>query len=357
MAVNEVIYNGETLINLTNDTVTPKTLAKGATAHNASGDEIAGEMPTETILYTEQTLTEAQKEQARENIGIDEEFKADITRMVIESLGGNPVFGYVDKNNNVILSGNLADGTYSIKYEMEDDTIDIGNLVLDTNVYYSVTSNLTNCKNNNSTKEVVEGESYSATITANDGYELKTVTVTMGGQPVSVSGGVINIASVTGNIVITAVAEEIIVVPQYTNLFNPSNATLNKRVNSSSVLTDASGHFVTDFIDISGKITSTGKIYIKGANFNPTSNGNNYAKFMTYKSKPSSGYAGYSVINGSGITVTDEGNGVISLSMSKHQSSLPSDIKYMVLVLRISDSTITSADIHNVVITIDEPIV
>lgn len=41
------------------------------------------------------------------------------------------VFGYVDENNNVVLTGNLADGTYSVKYEMDDgSTVDIGDLVL-----------------------------------------------------------------------------------------------------------------------------------------------------------------------------------------------------------------------------------
>jgi hypothetical protein len=80
--------------------------------------------------------------------------------------------------------------------------------VKDTNVYYSVTKSLSYCSINNSATKVVEGEPYSATITANDGYELKSVTVTMGGSPVTVTNGVINVASVTGNIVITAVAEE-----------------------------------------------------------------------------------------------------------------------------------------------------
>ena len=135
--------------------------------------------------------------------------KAEIVAAVIESLGGNPVFGYVDANNNIVVSGTLADGTYSVKYEMEDgSTVDIGDLVLDNNVYYSVTNNLTNCTNSNSATQAVEGGSYSATITANSGYELSSVVVTMGGSAVSVTNGVINIASVTGNIVITAVAEE-----------------------------------------------------------------------------------------------------------------------------------------------------
>lgn len=139
-----------------------------------------------------------------------EEDIALIVAQVIESLGGNPIFGYVDENNNIIVQGNLVDGTYSVKYEMEDgSTVDIGDLVLDTNTYYSVTKNLTNCTINNSATQVVEGSAYSATITANSGYELSSVSVTMGGSAVSVSGGVISIASVTGGIVITAVATEI----------------------------------------------------------------------------------------------------------------------------------------------------
>ena len=41
------------------------------------------------------------------------------------------VFGYVDENNTIVLTGNLADGTYAIKYEMEDgSTLDIGELEL-----------------------------------------------------------------------------------------------------------------------------------------------------------------------------------------------------------------------------------
>ena len=68
MAISKVNYGGNTLIDLTNDSVTPSALAEGVTAHNAAGERIVGEMPTTTVLYTEQTLTDAQKTQARENI-------------------------------------------------------------------------------------------------------------------------------------------------------------------------------------------------------------------------------------------------------------------------------------------------
>ena len=41
---NKVIYAGETLIDLTADTVTPETLATGYTAHNAAGELISGKL-------------------------------------------------------------------------------------------------------------------------------------------------------------------------------------------------------------------------------------------------------------------------------------------------------------------------
>lgn len=131
----------------------------------------------------------------------------------VEIGAGGDVVGYVDSENNIVIRGSLPDGTYTIQYEMEDgSSIDIGNLVLDTNVYYTVTNNLTNCTSSNSETRIVSGNAYSATISANDGYTLSSIVVTMGGVDITssaVSGGAISIASVSGNIVITAVAEEV----------------------------------------------------------------------------------------------------------------------------------------------------
>lgn len=159
------------------------------------------------------------------------------------------VYGNVDSENNIIVIGTLADGTYTVKYEMEDGTtIDIGELVLDNNVYYPITNNLTNCVNSNSATQAIQGESYSATITANDGYVLSSVVVTMGGTDISstaVSGGTVSIASVTGNIVITAVAEEIGI----TNWIKEVGYTPDTRLSLSSGNTKtASGYECTGFI-------------------------------------------------------------------------------------------------------------
>lgn len=42
MGRSKIVYAGDTLLDLTEDTVTPQTLLKGATAHNAAGELITG---------------------------------------------------------------------------------------------------------------------------------------------------------------------------------------------------------------------------------------------------------------------------------------------------------------------------
>lgn len=42
MAINKVIYGGQTLIDLTGDTVTPDKLLEGVTAHDKSGEAVVG---------------------------------------------------------------------------------------------------------------------------------------------------------------------------------------------------------------------------------------------------------------------------------------------------------------------------
>ena len=55
-----------------------------------------------------------------------------IVTMDIPSGGATgDIIGTVDENNNILLSGNLSDGTYILKYENEDGTYsDVGNLII-----------------------------------------------------------------------------------------------------------------------------------------------------------------------------------------------------------------------------------
>lgn len=82
MSVNKVEVNGETVLDLSQDSVTPEQLAQGATAHNAAGEQITGtytapvtsvngqtgDVEVKAVLYEQQTLTKTQQGQARSNI-------------------------------------------------------------------------------------------------------------------------------------------------------------------------------------------------------------------------------------------------------------------------------------------------
>ena len=77
---------------------------------------------------------------------------------------------------------------------------------------YTVTKNLTHATVSNSAATAAHGSSYAAAIAAENGYTLGTVTVTMGGTDISstaVNGDEITIASVTGNIVVSAIAQSV----------------------------------------------------------------------------------------------------------------------------------------------------
>lgn len=65
MAVNKVEFAGEVLLDLTEDTVTPETLAKGVTAHDKTGAQIVGTYEggtTELWTLTMEDGTEITKE-------------------------------------------------------------------------------------------------------------------------------------------------------------------------------------------------------------------------------------------------------------------------------------------------------
>lgn len=93
---------------------------------------------------------------------------------------------------------------------------------------YSVTRTLTGVISSNTDNSVNEGSSYTTTLTLASGYENMQVTVTMGGVDITssaLSNNVVTIASVTGNVVITATATQIPVVVEYVYAGSAKNVT------------------------------------------------------------------------------------------------------------------------------------
>lgn len=76
---------------------------------------------------------------------------------------------------------------------------------------YSITNNLTHCTSSNTELSVAKGNSYTTTIIADPKYVIDSCSVTMKGIDITdsvYSNGKITINSVTGNVVITVVAEK-----------------------------------------------------------------------------------------------------------------------------------------------------
>lgn len=111
--------------------------------------------------------------------------------------------------------------------------------------YYSVTNNLTNVTNSNSASSVLEGGSYSATLSVTPDYNLTDVQITMGGSNITSSAynsesHEIYIASVSGNITITASATKIV---YYSVMWQLSNVSVSGGDQPSTVLGGSTFHY------------------------------------------------------------------------------------------------------------------
>ena len=119
--------------------------------------------------------------------------------------------GYTIKTVAITMAGtNITAGAYNETTGNVNISPVTGNIVITASAEvntYTITNNLTNVTTSNDAASIVHGNAYNATLTADDTYTLGTVTVTMGGVDVTSTvstGGVISIASVTGDLVITA---------------------------------------------------------------------------------------------------------------------------------------------------------
>ena len=103
---------------------------------------------------------------------------------------------------------------------LSNDNIDNGiiNVTIVNTDKHTIVNNLTNCTSNNDIAEVAHNEAYSATISAITNAEMESITVMMGGVDItatSVDQYNITISNVTGDIIITANAQ-VLVLETYT---------------------------------------------------------------------------------------------------------------------------------------------
>lgn len=112
----------------------------------------------------------------------------------------------------VDISSMYSDGVLNIAEVTGDLVINVVAVAIPV---YNITRSLTNCVSDKDVTSIKDGESYTETLTANDGYTLRgaNVIITMNGVDItstSYFNGVLNIDSVTGGINISAEAAEVV---------------------------------------------------------------------------------------------------------------------------------------------------
>lgn len=109
------------------------------------------------------------------------------------------------------------------KYTLSED--DNGNITA-TIIKFSITNKLTNVSNSNSAIQIDYGNSYSATITANSGYGITSISITMGGVDITstvFNNNEINISKVTGDLIISISATETLTISNIANITQTPN--------------------------------------------------------------------------------------------------------------------------------------
>lgn len=153
----------------------------------------------------------------------------------------------------VLSCGISIDKINAFRVACIDGTPDVITVIVPT---YTISKSGNNVTFDNQIAEVEENQPYSVGVTANSGYAIDSVTITMGGADVSryYSDGSISIPNVTGNIVINVTASAVV----RENLFDPANARYNKRISfSSGTERDLIGGLITNMIDITNISTLT----------------------------------------------------------------------------------------------------
>ena len=186
-------------------------------------------------------------------------------------------------------------------------------------VYYSVTSNLSNVTSSNTSVSVEENQSYSATLSVADGYEMQSVVVTMGGVDVTdeyVTENKIQIGTVTGDIVITAIATA---VTSYTNQLPISTDAAGAVYNSTGYKADTylsngaegtrTGVYCSGFIPIPGHCT----LYFKNCGIQASQSNHRFAVYDANKTFITNGQSNTTqLVSLTGVTMEFDADGYMT---------------------------------------------
>lgn len=186
--------------------------------------------------------------------------------------------------------------------------------------YQPITKNLTGCTISNAASYVDYGEAYTATITPESGKTITSVVVKMGGADItataySAGNGTINIAKVTGDIVITCAAA-------VTNIIDTIGISANTRLSTSSGANKAqSGYAAIGANEDAASLIhlqAGDTLRIKGASL-PASN-DNYSAIALHNASGTFSTSTYlhNGITWNGMTFNNAGDSVVVTAVGEH---------------------------------------
>ena len=233
-------------------------------------------------------LSSISKNQGSENVGkilvVGTDGNLTLTDMPEGGTISGDITGVLDDNNNLLISGNLSEGTYTLKYVFEDGSItDAGSMTVATISAFSIITTLKNCTASGATSIRTNGSS-TVTITASEGYTLPT-TITVSGADYTwnSSTGAIVLSNPTSDVYITVTAEK-----ERTNFFDASTGFYGRLSSAGENRTDAPSNYVTNYI---GELQAGDIIEITGCTIGHLVNGS--APYLSsYNSSKANLYTG-----------------------------------------------------------------
>ena len=206
---------------------------------------------------------------------------------------------------------------------------------------HTVTNSLTHVSTSNTATQVEDQGPYTATLTADEDYTIQTVTITMGGADISscYANGVVSIPSVTGDVVITAVAAATVYAD--IELYRTDGVALNKKYSGTSIV-DGNGYYLTTVVPIN--MAKYRYIKVNGAHMSGYPGAVNASNPTLYKIAFIKNGAIYAVQYTDTLALSSDKNAMQwNMDMSKYAHYKQCDaIQLSVLV---STSAITSADV------------
>lgn len=206
---------------------------------------------------------------------------------------------------------------------------------------HTVTNTLTHVTTSNTAAQVEDQGSYTATLTADVDYTIQTVTVTMGGADISscYANGVVSIPSVTGDVVVTAVATATVYAD--IELYSPNGVTLNKKYSGTSIV-DGNGYYLTTVVPVN--MAKYRYIKVNGAHISGYPGTVNASNPTLYKIAFMKNGAIYAVQYTDTLALSSDKNAMQwNMDMSKYTHYQQCDA--VQLSVLVSTSAITSADV------------